>query len=359
MVTEDYVSFEIAKLLKDRGFDINAINSWHIVPSETCNFEDLEKVVRGDIDEPEYSEDYYPMITLQMAMKWLEEKCFPYALDDNNPARDCIVWLKSLRSQPHWNPTEEDVALFNRAVTTNTTLTSQERAKLDIIRMKFKHRPYIEQKEQKPIESECPQFVFDDVLALDYAMDIVYRKGNEQKLYEALKSLHSRLIDALDNKQQPAEWSEDYDEDNLQARFAFYTYRDDPSTLYLSNVFVEETSRNKGFGTKILAAAERVAETLGITSIRLKVKRDSPANAWYRKHGYSYMTFKGDYDWLEKKYMKPNMQEWSEEDKEMLDAMIDIVSNSLYEPLCPREGMLAWLKSLRPQPAWKPSEEQK
>lgn len=42
--------------------------------------------------------------------------------------------------------------------------------------------------------------------------------------------------------------------------------------------------------------------------------------------------------------------EWSEEDEEMLDAMIDIVSNSLYEPLCPREGMLAWLKSLRPQP---------
>lgn len=50
--------------------------------------------------------------------------------------------------------------------------------------------------------------------------------------------------------------------------------------------------------------------------------------------------------------------EWSEEDEEMLDAMIDMVSNSLYEPLCPREGMLAWLKSLRPQPHWKPSKEQ-
>lgn len=39
--------------------------------------------------------------------------------------------------------------------------------------------------------------------------------------------------------------------------------------------------------------------------------------------------------------------EWCEEDNEMLDAMIDIVSNSLYEPLCPREGMLAWLKSIK------------
>lgn len=73
MITEDYVSFETAKLLKEKGFDINAINSWHIVPSQTCNFEDLEKVVCGDINEPEYSEDYYPMITLQMVMKWLRE----------------------------------------------------------------------------------------------------------------------------------------------------------------------------------------------------------------------------------------------------------------------------------------------
>lgn len=38
--------------------------------------------------------------------------------------------------------------------------------------------------------------------------------------------------------------------------------------------------------------------------------------------------------------------DWSAEDEEMLDAMIDIVSNSLYEPLCPREGMIAWLKAL-------------
>ena len=50
--------------------------------------------------------------------------------------------------------------------------------------------------------------------------------------------------------------------------------------------------------------------------------------------------------------------DWSAEDEEMLDAMIDIVSHSLYEPLCPREGMLAWLISLRPYPHWKPSEEQ-
>ena len=74
MITEDYISFEIAKLLKEKGFDVNAINFWHIVPLETGNVIDLEKVLCGDINEPEYTEDYYPMITLQMTMKWLREE---------------------------------------------------------------------------------------------------------------------------------------------------------------------------------------------------------------------------------------------------------------------------------------------
>ena len=58
------------------------------------------------------------------------------------------------------------------------------------------------------------------------------------------------------------------------------------------------------------------------------------------------------------KHKEQQPAEWSAEDEEMIDAMIDIVSHSLYEPLCPREGMLAWLVSLRPYPHWKPSKEQ-
>ncbi len=48
MVTEDYINFETAKLLKEKGFD------------EECQ---------------QYYGDYkYPYPTLQMAMKWLREK---------------------------------------------------------------------------------------------------------------------------------------------------------------------------------------------------------------------------------------------------------------------------------------------
>lgn len=43
--------------------------------------------------------------------KQVEQKCFPYALEKDNPARESINWLKSLkdRVQPQttWKPTEE------------------------------------------------------------------------------------------------------------------------------------------------------------------------------------------------------------------------------------------------------------
>ena len=58
----------------------------------------------------------------------------------------------------YWNPTEEDVALFNKAITTNNSLTPKDLAKLDIIRMKFKHHPCIEQKPEEWSEEELTEF---------------------------------------------------------------------------------------------------------------------------------------------------------------------------------------------------------
>lgn len=53
-VTEDYVSYEVAKLLKEKGFD-----------------EDTERVYERNIMACRYED--YPMPTHQMAMKWLRE----------------------------------------------------------------------------------------------------------------------------------------------------------------------------------------------------------------------------------------------------------------------------------------------
>lgn len=75
MITEDYVSFEIAKLLKEKGFSENTEHEiWYVikqfstgVPWNSCTY----KV--GDITR-EYNNDCcIPMPTLQTAMKWLRE----------------------------------------------------------------------------------------------------------------------------------------------------------------------------------------------------------------------------------------------------------------------------------------------
>ena len=64
-IKEDYVSFEVAKLLKEKGF-----------PLPSTNFEDWVFCMydeNGDIQWGCYHPDYYARVTLQMAMKWLRE----------------------------------------------------------------------------------------------------------------------------------------------------------------------------------------------------------------------------------------------------------------------------------------------
>ena len=64
MITEDYVSFEVAKLLKEKGFNIDCFAAYN-GNGKLYKFDD-------DIDDntPCWSE----APTLQMAMKWLLEK---------------------------------------------------------------------------------------------------------------------------------------------------------------------------------------------------------------------------------------------------------------------------------------------
>ncbi len=235
-----------------------------------------------------------------------------------------------------------------------------------------------EQKEQKPAEPCDDLCCGDDRFKIigEAKKDIIEKTNIAENEFSMelplLDGILTRVwqVGWLNKKQKPAEWSEDWREEDIQTRFAFYTYKDDPSVLYLSNVFVEETSRNHGFGTRILRAAEKVAEAIGATTISLKVKQNSPANAWYRKNGYGYVAFEDGYDWLEKnlEYMKPNKQEWSEEDENMRGTCIYLLEHG--EVIGPWKDCIAWLKSLRPPQYcencklkrsvenWKPSKEQ-
>lgn len=64
MITEDYVSFEIAKILKEKGFNWNTDKQFN-----------LDKIVSdyNITDRSRYPERYLDAPTLQMAMKWLRE----------------------------------------------------------------------------------------------------------------------------------------------------------------------------------------------------------------------------------------------------------------------------------------------
>lgn len=78
MITEDYVSFEVAKLLKDKGFDEHCFCINYPLPEEGHHSIILPNLLNNSmipfINEYKfcrYKEDFITIPTLQMAMKWL------------------------------------------------------------------------------------------------------------------------------------------------------------------------------------------------------------------------------------------------------------------------------------------------
>jgi len=68
-ITEDYVSFKIAELLKEKGFEEECVYFY--------DWDEEDEIYRicsngGSCNSKEYP-TYYSMPTLQMAMKWLRE----------------------------------------------------------------------------------------------------------------------------------------------------------------------------------------------------------------------------------------------------------------------------------------------
>ena len=63
MITEDYISFEVAKLLKEKGFD-EPVNCFYFINGTFTN--------NAFCTKNSYTR-HYAAPTLQMAMKWLRE----------------------------------------------------------------------------------------------------------------------------------------------------------------------------------------------------------------------------------------------------------------------------------------------
>jgi hypothetical protein len=86
MITEDYVSFETAKLLKEKGFDR--------YPLFPCYQEDNGKFIDTPTTLDTINYCFIPASTLQMAMKWLRE------------VHDIQVEICIVGAEPWENPTK-------------------------------------------------------------------------------------------------------------------------------------------------------------------------------------------------------------------------------------------------------------
>ena len=71
MITEDYISFETAKLLKEKGFD-ERIDACYAV---FCEYEDDIRVLNLNPrrNAQTLKDGRYPFVTQQLVLKWLRE----------------------------------------------------------------------------------------------------------------------------------------------------------------------------------------------------------------------------------------------------------------------------------------------
>jgi hypothetical protein len=52
----------------------------------------------------------------QETIDWFEKKCFPHALESENPARESIKWLKSLKDRYTWKPSDEQIGVIEAVI---------------------------------------------------------------------------------------------------------------------------------------------------------------------------------------------------------------------------------------------------
>lgn len=86
---EDYVSFETAKLLKEKGFDLHNANELYI------EYKDGYCVINNPYTK-HYCTDEFPKATLQMALKWLRYEKNIHIKVHCSGHRNYLVYAQSL-----------------------------------------------------------------------------------------------------------------------------------------------------------------------------------------------------------------------------------------------------------------------
>lgn len=122
MITEDYVNFETAKLLKDKGFDETCRTFWKVWDNRTticdCSSSHLFEYCHNSMLE-QYNDNEELNVaapTLQMAMKWLREvhklciSITPQVTDDDGD--EGCLWQFAITS--HLEPLSISLELYEQ-----------------------------------------------------------------------------------------------------------------------------------------------------------------------------------------------------------------------------------------------------
>jgi hypothetical protein len=110
MLKEDYVSFEVAKLLKEKGFD---------EPLKRFYNSEGQRGISSYYNWNQTDSDY-SCPTLQMAMKWLREKYYIYAdpikQGNYNDCSEYYTWIVARMGIIHRNSSVADKLSYEEAV---------------------------------------------------------------------------------------------------------------------------------------------------------------------------------------------------------------------------------------------------
>ena len=89
MITEDYVSFETAKLLKEKGFDEKCFQYWHEDDNELVHSQSMHPI--QNVSNPCFFGPAAP--TLHVAMKWLRENHNLYVTSVPNGIGEDVFYM--------------------------------------------------------------------------------------------------------------------------------------------------------------------------------------------------------------------------------------------------------------------------
>lgn len=114
MITEDYCSYEVSKLLKEKGFNVPCLAHWHIGNDGHEKFSDYpfnwNEKVKNDLG-------WLSCPTHQMAMKWLREKDVIIVIQPEyfNVESKCSAWGVDMWADDNYEKLQGDFPTYEQA----------------------------------------------------------------------------------------------------------------------------------------------------------------------------------------------------------------------------------------------------